>query len=71
MVEGIDECKIEFDKKKLDIDCMRQATKGLECYVLQVGVLDNSAPQNLEWQINQHKELMTAPPRMNALRLEQ
>ncbi len=75
VVEGIDESKVELDKKKLYIermiDRMQPGTKRLEFYVLQIGVLDEVSPQKFEWQIDEQHELITAPPQMNSLRMEQ
>ena len=66
VVEGIDDCKVELDKKKLCIermiDGMQPGTKRLAYYVLQIGVLDEVSPQKFEWQIDEQRELITAPP---------
>ncbi len=75
VVEGIDECKVWLDKKKLCIekmiDRMQPGTKRSEFYVLQIGVVDEVSPQKFEWQIDEQRELIMAPPRMNSLRMEQ
>jgi hypothetical protein len=75
VVEGIDECKIKLDKKKLYIERMidrtQLGTKRLEFYVLQIGVLDEVSPQKFEWPIDKQCELITALPQMNSLRMEQ
>ena len=76
VVEGIDEeCKVKLDKKKMDIehriDRTQPATKDSEFYVIRIGVLDEASPQKFQWQIDQQNELITSPPRMNSLRLEQ
>ncbi len=46
-VEGIDKCKVELDKKKMDIEhCIDQtqpATKDSEFYVIQIGDLDKAS----------------------------
>jgi hypothetical protein len=56
VVEGIDKCKVELDKKKLYIERMidrtQPGTKRLEFYVLQIGVLDEVSAQKFDWQIN-------------------
>ncbi len=66
VVEGIDDCKVELEKKKLCIermiDMMQPETKRLAFYVLQLGVLDEVSPQKFEWQIDEQRELITAPP---------
>ena len=75
VVEGIDKCKVELDKKKIDvehrIDRTQPATKDSEFYVIQISVLDEASPQKFQWQIDQQNELITSPPRMNSLWLEQ
>ncbi len=50
---------------------MQPRIKRLEFYVLQIGVLDEVSPQKFEWQIDEQRELITAPPRRNSLRMEQ
>ncbi len=66
VVEGIDDCKVELDKKKVCIERMidrtQPGTKRLAFYVLQIGVLGEVSPQKFEWQIDEHRELITAPP---------
>ncbi len=64
--EGIDECKVELIKKKLYIERMidwtQPGTKRSEFYMLRIGVLDEVSPQKFEWQIDEKRELITAPP---------
>ncbi len=66
VVEGIDDCKVELDKKKVCItrmiDRTQLGTKRLAFYVLQIGVLDEVSPQKFEWQIDEQRKLITAPP---------
>jgi len=66
VVEGRDGCKVEFDKKKMDIehriDRRQPATKDFEFYVIRIGVLDEDSPGRFQWQIDRHKELITTPP---------
>jgi hypothetical protein len=52
------------------IDRRQPGTKRSAFYVLQIGVLDEVSPQKFEWQIDEQRELITAPPRMNSLRME-
>ncbi len=65
VVEGIDNCKVELDKKNVCIermiDRMQPGTKRSAFYVLQIGVLDEVSPQKIEWQIDEQRELITAP----------
>ncbi len=46
VVEGIDKCKIELDKKQMDIehriDRTQPATKDSEVYAIRIGVLDEA-----------------------------
>ncbi len=48
VVEGIDDCKVELEKKKLCIERMidqtQLGTKRLAFYVLQIGVLGEVSP---------------------------
>jgi hypothetical protein len=53
------------------IDQAQPGTKRLEFYVLRISVLDEVSPQKFEWQINEQRELIMAPPQMNSLRMEQ
>ncbi len=53
------------------IDRTQPATKDSEFYVIRIGVLDEASPRKFQWQIDQQNELITSPPRMNSLRLEQ
>jgi hypothetical protein len=53
------------------IDWTQPVTKRSEFYVLQIGVLDEVLPQKFEWQIDEQRELITAPPQMNSLQMEQ
>ncbi len=55
VVEGIDDCKIELDKKKVCIERMidrtQPGTKRLAFYVLQIGVLDKVHLKNLSGRL--------------------
>ena len=55
----------------MEEDVREGTTEDAEFYVIRVGVLDKDSHQNFQWQIDRHGELITTPPRMNSLWLEQ
>ena len=73
--EGIDECKVEFDKKKMNIDALinnqQQTTKRVSFYVLRIGALSKHSPRKIEYQKNEKGQLITTPPRFCSLGLAQ
>jgi hypothetical protein len=73
--EGIDECKVEFDKKKMNIDPQinnqQQMTMKVVFYALPIGVLSKHLPRKIEMQKDQNSQLIATPPRFNSLGLAQ
>jgi len=71
IAEGINECKIEIDKKRIDFDALMNGlppTQNNRCwaYVIRIGVLSKTSPTKIELQKNQNGH-MIATPRLNGL----
>ena len=71
----INDCLIEFEQKKIDLDAYINGTppsqlKRRKFYVVRIGNKSEDSPNKIEEQIGRDKRLITAPPRLNGLALK-
>jgi len=71
-----DDCPIELDIKKIDLDAYIDGTtpsrlKQKKFYVIRIGIKTEESPNRIEDQRGRDGRLITAPPRMNLHRITQ
>ena len=72
----IDNCAIEFEQKKIDLDAYINGTppsrlQRRKLYVVRIGNKSEQSHNKIEEQIGRDGRLITPPPRMNLLRITQ
>ena len=64
----------ELDTKRLDLDAFILGTSAqhrVRVHVIQIGVSTNLSPIKIEWQKDSQGRMMSTPPRLNGLLLQQ
>jgi len=71
---AVDDCVIELEQKKIDIDVVINGTAP-SCstrggfYIVRIGIKTEESPNRIEDQRGRDGRLITTPPRMNLLRI--
>ena len=73
---AVDDCVIKLEQKKIDIDAIINGTAPSRSnsggfYVVRIGIKTEESPNRIEDQRGRDGQLITAPPRMNLLRITQ
>ena len=73
---AVDDCVIKLEQKKIDIDAIINGTAPSHSnsggfYVVRIGIKTEESPNRIEDQRGRDGQLITAPPRMNLLRITQ